>query len=144
MANTSIYLNFANETRQAFEFYKSVFKTEYVGGIMTLGEVPAQQGQGELDEETKNLIMHIQLPLLGGVMLHGTDAPESMGFKLNKGNNYYIMIEPDTREEADEFFSKLSANGNVEMVMAEQFWGDYFGSITDQFGVNWMINVAKA
>lgn len=141
MSNTSIYLNFSNQTEEAFNFYKSVFATDFVGGITRLGDVPPQAGQPELDEVTKKLIMHVQLPLLGGVMLHGTDAPESMNFKVIQGNNFYIMLEPDTKAEADELFAKLSVDGKIEMKMSDMFWGDYWGSFTDKFGINWMINV---
>jgi PhnB protein len=70
----------------------------------------------------------------------GTDAPESMGFKVNPGNNVYISLHPDSREEADRLFSALSAGGKVEMPMQDMFWGDYYGSLTDKFGTQWMIN----
>lgn len=143
MANTSIYLNFETQTEEAFNFYQSVFGGEFIGGITRLGEVPPQPGQPEMDDKTKNQIMHIQLKLLGGVMLHGTDAPESMGFKLNQGNNVYIMLEPDTNEDADKLFAKLSEGGKIEMQMQDMFWGDYWGSFTDKFGINWMVNVVK-
>lgn len=84
--------------------------------------------------------MHVALPILGGHMLMGTDAPETMGFKVNQGNNVYINLEPDTKEEADKLFAALSVNGKVEMPMQQMFWGAYFGSFTDQFGINWMVN----
>lgn len=87
----------------------------------------------ELDEATKNLIMHIDLEILGGLHIMGTDAPESMGFKVNKGNNFYINLEPDTRAEADELFQKLSEGGKIEMALQEMFWGAYYGSLTDKF-----------
>jgi PhnB protein len=70
----------------------------------------------------------------------GTDAPESMGFKMNQGNNMYINLEPDTRAEADRLFTELSEGGKTEMPMQEMFWGAYFGSFTDKFGVQWMVN----
>lgn len=140
MTRVNTYLNFARETEAAFAFYKAVFGTEYLGEIMRLGSVPPQPGQPPMAEGDKNLIMHICLPILGGHLLHGTDAPESMGFKVNHGNAMYIMLEPDTRAEADKLFGALSAGGKIEMAMQEQFWGDYFGSFTDQFGTQWMIN----
>ncbi len=80
------------------------------------------------------------LPILGGHMLMGTDAPESMGFKVNFGNNVYLNLEPDTRAETDNLFAELSAGGNVEMQLQEMFWGDYFGSCKDKFGIQWMFN----
>ena len=69
-----------------------------------------------------------------------TDAPESMGFTVNKGNNVYISIHTDSRAQADDLFKKLSDGGVVEMPMADMFWGDYYGSFADKFGIKWMIN----
>ena len=140
MARTSTYLNFARSTEEAFNFYKSVFGTEFVGGIARFGDIPAQEGQPPISDDDKQLVMNVQLPILGGHLLMGTDAPESMGFQLNQGNNVYICLDPDTRAEADGLFAALSEEGEVEMGMEEMFWGDYFGSLVDKFGVRWMIN----
>jgi PhnB protein len=63
-----------------------------------------------------------------------------MGFTVKYGNNIYINLEPDTRSETDRMFKLLSGNGKVEMPLQEMFWGGYFGSLVDQFGVNWMFN----
>lgn len=140
MARVSTYLNFSRNTEEAFLFYRSVFGTEFVGEINRMGEVPPQEGQPPLSEEDKNLVMHVQLPILAEHMLMGTDAPESMGFNLNQGNNLLINLEPDTRAETDELFKALSEDGKVEVPMQEMFWGDYFGSLVDKFGVHWMFN----
>ena len=140
MAQTSTYLNFDRGTEEAFNFYKSVFGTEFIGGIMRHRDVPVSEGQPGPREEDLDLIMNVALPILGGHVLIGTDAPESMGFHVNQGNNVYICLDPDTRAEADRLFAALSAGGNVEMAMQDMFWGDYFGSFTDKFGVQWMIN----
>lgn len=140
MAKTSTYLNFPRNTEEAFNFYKTVFGGEFVGGIHRMGEVPQQPGQPPIADADKNLLMHIALPILGGHMLMGTDAPESMGFKVNFGNNIYLNLEPDTRAETNRLFAGLSAGGKVGMQLQEMFWGDYFGSCTDKFGVQWMFN----
>lgn len=140
MAKVSTYLNFPRKTEEAFNFYRSVFGGEFIGGIHRFSEVPPQEGMPEMNEEDKNLIMHISLPILGGHVLMGTDAPETMGFKVNQGNNIYLNLEPDTRAEADELFSKLSVGGKVETEMQEMFWGAYYGSFTDKYGIQWMIN----
>lgn len=140
MSRVSTYLNFPRGTEEAFNFYKSVFGGEFVGGIHRMGEVPPQPGQPPMAEEDKNLVMHITLPILGGHMLMGTDAPESMGFTVKPGNNVFINLEPDTRAEANRLFAGLSVGGKAEMQLQEMFWGDYFGSLTDKYGVQWMIN----
>ena len=144
MARNSTYLNFAGNTEEAFNFYKSVFGTEFVGEIARMGDAPMQDGQRAMSDEDKQLVMNVQLPILGGHLLMGSDAPESMGFQLNQGNNVYIALDPDTRAEADTLFAALSAGGNVEQPMQEMFWGDYFGSLVDRFGVQWMINCTSS
>ncbi|MBN8678170.1 MAG: VOC family protein [Chitinophagales bacterium] len=141
MARVSTYLNFPNNTEQAFQFYQSVFGGEFQGGISRFGDVPPQEGAPALSEADKNLVMHVALPILGGVhVLMGTDAPESMGFKVNQGNNVYINLEPDTRAETLRLFKALSDGGKVEMELQDMFWGAYYGSCTDRFGVQWMFN----
>jgi PhnB protein len=143
MARVSTYLNFARNTEEAFNFYKSVFGTEFQGEISRMGDVPPMDGMPPLAEEDKNLVMHVKLPILGGHQLMGTDAPESMGFNVNFGNNVHINLEPDTRAETEHLFKSLSAGGKVTMELQDMFWGDYFGSCVDQFGVQWMFNCAK-
>jgi PhnB protein len=141
MSKTSTYLNFQRNTEEAFNFYKSVFGGDFVDGkINRFGDMPAQEGIPPIAEEDKNLVMHVALPILGGHLLMGTDAPESMGFKVNNGNNVYISLHPDSRKEADRLFSRLSEAGVIEMAMQDMFWGDYYGSLTDKFGIHWMVN----
>lgn len=140
MASVSTYLNFPRNTEEAFNFYKTVFGTEFVEKINRFGDIPPQEGQPPMAEEDKNLVMHVMLPTIGGHMLMGTDAPESMGFTVNKGNNMYIMLQPDTREETKKLFDALAAGGKVGMELADMFWGDYYGDCTDKFGVQWMFN----
>lgn len=143
MSRTSIYLNFNRNTEEAFNFYKTVFGTEFTAPISRMGSVPTQEGSPELSEADKNLVMHVALPILGGTILMGTDAPESMGFKLNQGNNVYINLEPDTIKETKELFNALSDGGKVEMELQKMFWGDFYGSCTDKFGVKWMFNCSE-
>ena len=142
MAKVSTYLNFPRTTEQAFNFYKLVFGGEFVGKVSRFRDNTSAD-YPPLAEADKNLIMHIALPILSGHMLMGTDAPESMGFKVNFGNNVYINLEPDTRVETDRLFKALSAGGQVEMELQEMFWGDYFGSCVDKFGTKWMFNCSS-
>lgn len=141
MARVSTYLNFPRNTEEVFRFYKSIFGGEFSGnGIARMGDVPPSQGGPTLADADKNLVMHIELPLIGGHVLMGTDAPESMGFTVKFGNNVHIMLEPDTREETKKLFDALSVGGKVTMPLADMFWGAYYGSCTDKYGVNWMFN----
>lgn len=144
MARTSTYLNFPKNTEEAFNFYRSVFGGEFSGGgIARFSDIPASDEMPPLPEEDKNLIMHIELPIVGGHILMGTDAPQSMGFTVNFGNNSYINLEPDTRAETKKLFDALSAEGKVTMELQDMFWGAYYGSCTDKFGVQWMFNCVE-
>jgi PhnB protein len=144
MSRTSTYLNFSRNTEEAFNFYKSIFGGEFSGGgIARFSIVPPSEGMPPLPEGDKNLVMHIELPILGGHILMGTDAPESMGFHVNKGNNVHINLEPDTKEETKKLFDALSVGGKITMELQDMFWGAYYGSCTDKFGVQWMLNCAK-
>lgn len=140
MARVSTYLNFGRNTEQVFEFYRSVFGGEFTVDISRMGDATPAENMPEISDEDKKLVMHVELPILGGHVLMGTDAPESMGFSLTFGNNQYINLEPDTREETRKIFTALSHEGNIESELQEMIWGGYYGAVTDKFGVRWMVN----
>lgn len=143
MSSVSTYLNFNRQTEEAFNFYRSVFGGEFIGPIHRMGEAPPSPGQPPLPDADKQLVMHVALPILGGHVLMGTDAPDSMGFTLAMGNNVYINLQPDTRVETEKLFTGLAAGGKVEMPLTDMFWGDYFGSLKDKYGVQWMFNCSE-
>ncbi len=140
MAQVNTYLNFPGNTEEAFNFYKSVFGTEFAGPVQRFKDVPPMPDQPPLPESALNGIMHIALPTLAGHVLMGTDALEIMGFQLVAGNNVYISLQPDSRSETERLFNALKEGGTVEMPLADAFWGAYFGSLTDRFGIKWMLN----
>lgn len=143
MARVSTYLNFARNTEQAFLFYKSIFGTEFNGPVRRFSEMPAAPGQPPLAADDGNLVMHVELPILAGHVLMGTDAPESMGFTVRSGNNVYINLEPDSRAETERLYNALKDGGTVEMELQDMFWGAYFASLTDKFGTHWMLNCSN-
>lgn len=139
-SRVSTYLNFPGNTEEVFNFYKSVFGTEFIGGIQRFDQVPQGAGQAPLAEEVKRMVLHVELPILGGHILMGTDAPKEMGFSVTPGNNMHIQLEPETREETERIFNALSEGGRISMDLQDMFWGAYFGSFTDRYGINWMVN----
>jgi PhnB protein len=116
MARTSTYLNFAGNTEQAFQFYKSAFRTDLGSTIHRMGDVPPGPGMPASSDEEKNRIMHIELPITGGHVLMGTDTLESMGQTLVFGNT-----------PASTWNRTPASRRNV-----------------DQFGVQWMINCLES
>lgn len=139
-SRVSVYLNFPGNTEQAFLFYKDVFKSEFINGIKRFEDVPEDHEHPPISDEVKKMVLHVELPILGGFVLMGTDAPKEMGFTVTTGNNMHVNLEPDSREEATRLFNELSDGGNIDMPIQDMFWGAYFGSLTDKFGINWMIN----
>lgn len=144
MPRVSTYLNFPGKTEEAMLFYKQVFNGQFVGdGLQRFGDFAPFDGQPEMSDEDKQLIIHAELEILNGYILMATDAPESMGFKLMHGNNMHINVEPDSRAEATRLFNELSAGGVITMPLQDMFWGAYFGSFSDKYGINWMINYTE-
>ncbi|RPH31523.1 MAG: VOC family protein [Bacteroidales bacterium] len=144
MARVSTYLNFHRNAEEVFNFYKSIFGGEFTsGGIARFRDIPPAEGMPPIADEDKDLVMHIELPILGGHLLMATDAPESMGFKVSHGNNVHINLEPDTKAETKRLFVALSAGGKVTMELQDMFWGAYYGSCTDKYGIQWMFNCVE-
>lgn len=136
MAAINPYLNFNGNTEEAFNFYKSVFGGEFIG-LQRFKDTPEADKVPAHEQEK---IMHVSLPIGKGNMLMATDALESMGQKLAVGNNFHLSIEADSEEEATRLFQELSGGGQVKIPLEKAFWGDYFGMVTDKFGVQWMVN----
>jgi PhnB protein len=137
MASLNPYLNFNGNTEEVFDFYKSVFGTDYQS-IMRFKDMPQEYKCA--DNETEK-IMHVSLPIGGGTILMGSDVPETMG-KVITGTNFAICINTDSQEEADKLFNGLSAGGQVTMPLQQAFWGSYFGMLKDKFDVQWMVSYA--
>jgi PhnB protein len=135
MMKLNPYLNFPGNTEEAFKFYKSVFGGEYT--ITRFKDMPMQGVKMEKGDESK--VMHIALAI-GNDVLMASDALESHGRKLIQGNNVILSVTPESKKEADRIFKALSAGGTVEMPIADQMWGDYYGSLKDKFGVLWMVD----
>ena len=138
MAVSNVYLNFPGNTEEAFNFYRSVLGGEFIV-VSRFGDTP--EGD-KLSEDDKKKIMHISLPIGVGTIIMATDAMESMGQTVTFGNNFYICLSTDSEEESNKIFNGLSAGGKIEMKLEKTFWGSYFGSFTDKFGVQWMVDYA--
>ncbi len=138
-ARVTTYLNFPGNTEEAFNFYREVFNGEFTGkGLQHFADVVSLEGAPPMDDAFKKLIIHAELTILGGHVLMATDAPESMGFKMVTGTNMHINVEPTTKEETKRLFTALAEGGTVTMELTDMFFGAYYGSCTDKYGINWM------
>ena len=138
MATVNVYLSFNGNCEAAFDFYKWVFGGEfsYVGRFK---DMPTADGEPCSPADFEK-IMHVGLPISKETLLMGSDVLEHPGFTLKPGNNFSISVTASSRDEADTLFNRLAVGGIITMPMKEQFWGDYFGMLTDKFGVNWMVS----
>lgn len=127
------YLNFRDTTRQAMEFYHSVF-----GGELTLNTYADFHASEDPAEQDK--IMHSQLETEGGLVIMAADLPNSMD--LPESTRFSISLSGEDEAELRGYWDKLIAGGTVREPLERAPWGDYFGMCEDQFGVNWMVNIA--
>ncbi|WP_312399146.1 VOC family protein [Sphingobacterium sp.] len=136
MTTVNPYLYFNGNCEEAFNFYKSVFNSEfkYVGRYK---DVP--QTDREIFSEQDNKIMHVSLPISNETTLMGSDNTELFKQAVST-NNFSLAIGTDKKEEADRLFQILSVDGKVKLPMNETFWGSYYGIVTDKFGINWKIS----
>jgi PhnB protein len=127
------YLSFKANTREAMEFYKTVF-----GGKLTMNTF--NEFHASLHPSEDNLIMHAMLEVENGITLMASDTPDRMEYK--PGTNFSVSLSGDDEAELTTYFQKLSAGGKITMPLEKALWGDAFGMCTDKFGVNWLVNIA--
>ncbi len=137
MMKLNPYLNFAGNTEEAFRFYKAIFGGEF-SSVVRFKDMPV--AGVPIPKKDENKIMHVSLPIGKDHVLMGTDTLEGLGQRLVQGNNVHISVHPESKVEADRIFAALSRGGTIEMPIADQVWGDHYGSLKDKFGVQWMVN----
>ncbi|MGH3330638.1 MAG: VOC family protein [Nocardioidaceae bacterium] len=127
------YISFPGSARQAMEFYQRVF-----GGTLTMNTF-GEYGAPDAPEADK--IMHGMLETDSGLTLMGADT--APGTEHNPGNNISVSLSGEDADELRGYWEKLSADGTVSVPLEKQMWGDEFGMCTDQFGIDWMVNIGQ-
>lgn len=133
-----IYLTFDGQCEAAFNFYKSVFGGKF-DELKYFKDIP-QNYDVNTTHVTDDKIMHISLPITKHFVLLGCDAEGPMKQQYQKGTNFSISLNVKNKKKARKIFERLSNHGEVHSPLAETFWGSYFGMITDQFGIQWMVS----
>ena len=138
MTKLNPYLSFKGTCEEAFNFYKSVFGSEflYLGRFKDMPENP----EYPIQESDKDKIMHISLPINNETVLYGCDTTQVNDKLTVSNNNISLSIETDSMDEATRIFNGLSDGGIVTMPLDKTFWDAYFGMFTDKYGINWMVN----
>jgi PhnB protein len=136
MAQINPSINFNGNAEEAFTFYKSVFGGEFAT-IVRFKDISS--AEYPIPEHELNKIMHIALPI-GKNILMANDVPESMGRVNENENRSKIVINAESKEEADKLFNGLTAGGSIEVPISDSPWGTYFGMFRDKYGIEWMID----
>jgi PhnB protein len=135
MIKLNPYLAFKDNTRQAMEFYQSVFGGEL--GITTFKEGHMSQNSSE-----ENLIMHAQLTAPNGIFFMASDTPSSMEYK--SGANISMSLSGDDEALLRGYWDTLADGAQITLPLEKAPWGDIFGMLTDRFGIAWMVNIIPA
>ncbi len=125
------YLSFPGNTREAMEFYQSVF-----GGNLTL-DTFGQYGAANSPDADK--IMHSVLETDSGFTLMGADVPSDQEHK--PGNNIGVSVSGDDVEALRGYWAKLAEGATVLVPLEKQMWGDEFGMCIDRFGIQWLVDI---
>ena len=138
MKAPTIYLSFSGHCEEALNHYAKA-----LGGTISLKtyycDMPPSPDYPPVAEEHHDMIMHLTMELRDGTVMQGSDRAPGFGAPLQQGDNFSISIQADSNREADLIYSALAQDGTVTMPLQVTFWGAYFGTCRDKFGVNWMI-----
>jgi PhnB protein len=137
MATLNPYISFRDNAREAMDFYQSVFGGELSRSTFAEGGMP---GTSEADADK---VMHSQLETPSGFTLMAADTPPGMPAP-SEGSNITISLSGAEDAELRGYWDKLAEGGRVDMPLDKAPWGDYFGQLTDKFGVGWLVNIAGA
>ena len=128
------YLTFDGNCRQAMEFYAKCLDAGLY--LMPFSDSPVEvpNAEGVLGDR----VMHSSLTK-GSRLLMATDTWPGAPFQ--QGNNLSVCLYCESLEEIERLFTALSENGQVTMPLQDTFWNARFGTLTDQFGIQWMLNL---
>ncbi len=129
MMRLSNYLFFTTQCEQALEFYTQC----------GLGRVVDMQRHGETVTELRNeamrgKIMHAKFEG-PGVLFYASDNDDA---EPMRGSAHLLMM--DDRAQTQALFNRLAEGGRITTALRVQPWGDFYGKLTDRFGVQWMLN----
>lgn len=131
------YLNFNGDCEAAFEHYKSVFGGEFLA-MSRFSDMPPNE-EFPLEDDERDNVMHVSLPIGEHSVLMGSDSPKSMG-GTDFGDNVSISVATASEAETERLCNAMAEGGQVTMAPAKTFWNAYFGMCVDRFGVHWMFN----
>ena len=123
----SNYLFFTTQCAPALAFYTQC----------ELGRVVRESRYGEQHGAMQGMIMHSEFEG-PGVHFFASDNHDAEPMRGSA-----MMFALTDLAQTERLFARLAHNGRITTPLAMQPWGDYFGKLTDQFGVQWMFNCTE-
>jgi len=134
MKDVVTYLTFDGNCRQAMEFYAKCLDAELY--LLPFSKAPADLPNIAADA-VNDRIMHSTLSKGRRLLMASDTLP---GTPLQSGNNFSVFLYCESLEETERLFAALSEDGQVTMPLQDTFWNAHFGTLTDQFGIQWALN----
>ncbi|MBK9751663.1 MAG: VOC family protein [Chloroflexi bacterium] len=132
MIRLNPYVHFKGNAREAMEFYQSVF-----GGTLNISTFSEY---GMADNPTEgNKIMHSQLEAANGLVFMGSDTPSHMAYQ--PGATITMSLSGTDEAQLRGYWDKLAVGATIDQPLQASPWGDHFGMLTDQYGIEWMVNI---
>ena len=129
-----VFLSFNGQAEEAFRFYADLFQTEITG----IARASDMMDPASLPVEKRNKIAWIALDI-ENLTLNGEDVGvfNDLSISRNHQPNQWLVIYPDSREEADKLFAQLAEGGRVLYALEKQPFAKFYSRVVDRFGIGW-------
>ncbi|EAQ43078.1 MULTISPECIES: VOC family protein [unclassified Polaribacter] len=124
------YLAFDGNCQEALNFYGDLFNADIKN------KETYEDKKIDVPLNYRKKLQHAELKGKGIHLMAYDAAPDT---PLNNGNTISISVDLTDKDEAEDVFNNLSAEGITHHNFREREWG-YFGRCTDKYGISWMVN----
>src|SRR5258708_10362807 len=126
------YLTFNGNCEEAFRFYEKALG----GKIEAMMPHEGTEAEAHVPKEWLKKIIHARMKV-GDTLLMASDSPPD---RYRQPQGFSVSFQVKTPEEADRVFHALAEKGTVQMPIQKTFFSPRFGTLTDRFGIPWMVN----
>jgi PhnB protein len=130
------YLNFSGNCEEALNFYKGIIGGDII--IASRYDNPNMQAP----EAFRDKILHARYDMGDGVTMYASDVMPGRPMANGSGDVSLSLAFSDL-ETGKKVFTALAEGGKVQMPFEKQFWGDWYGGLTDKYGMHWNVNFSE-
>ena len=129
------YFILNGRTEQAVAFYQRALGAK-LEAMQRFGD-----GNPSCPTAQKDRVMHSALRVGDALVMMSDGGPnESV---LTPNGNVNVALQFDDPDQARSCFDALATDGKVVQPLIDAPWGELFGVVSDQFGINWMFTSAR-